>query len=184
MEAKGTAVKTIHDFVKKRYSDRFQEWINSLPAESKKIFSDGIYAVTWYPIDTAITIPTQKVSELFFSNIREGAWQCGRFSAEDALTGIYKLYVKLANPGHIIERANRVFAAYYQPSEMIVKERKANSVIVHITKFAKPNEIVECRIAGWMERALEISGCKNVKVTITQSLTKGNSVSEFVMNWG
>lgn len=107
----------------------------------------------------------------------------GRYSAESVLKGIYKLYVKLGSPKHLIDRASRVFAAYFQPSDILVVKSKENFLCVHITFFPDADEAVEYNIAGWMERALEISGCKNIKVEITQSLARKDDVTEFNITW-
>jgi hypothetical protein len=66
---------------------------------------------------------------------------------------------------------------------MEVVSSNDNEIITHITKFEKPNSIVEYRIAGWKQKALELTHCKNVKVIITKSLTKGDNVTEFNMSW-
>lgn len=184
MEIKGTAVKSIPDFIKKNYPDHYQDWIGNLPFEAKKVFNEGVITSKWYPLDEAAVIPTKAIGDIVFNgDHRKAAWEAGRFSAESALNGIYKLYVKMSSPGHIITRAGRVFSAYYQPSEITVLNHKKTSVDVHITKFLKPNEIVEHRIAGWIERALEISGCHDVKVKIQQSMSKGAKLTEICINW-
>ncbi len=38
MKIKGTAVKTIPEYVKMRFPDQYDEWIDSLPTNSKQIF--------------------------------------------------------------------------------------------------------------------------------------------------
>jgi len=42
-----------------------------------------------------------------------------------------------------------------------------------------PSHTIELRISGWRERALELCGSKNVKVTITKSLRKGDNLTEY-----
>lgn len=54
---------------------------------------------------------------------------------------------------------------------------------LHIIKFGEPNYLVEQRIGGWIEKAFEICGCKNVKVSITKSLTKGDEITEYKATW-
>ena len=183
MEVKGPAVKSIVDFIKNNYKERFDKWIDSLPESSKKIMKNPIYATSWYPIEDGVVAPTRKMAEMFFKNSFEAAWQSGRYSADVGLKGVYRIFVKATKPSFIISRANNVFTSYYKPSEMIIADSSDKHVIVHITKFAKPNAIVEYRIAGWMERALEISGCKDLKVFISQSLTKGDPITEFKIRW-
>jgi hypothetical protein len=184
MEIKGTAVKSIIEYVKAKHEVRFGEWIKSLPNQSKDILMGMVTSNGWYPLEEAGSIPTQKIGELFFEgDAMKGAWESGRFSADDALNGIYKLYVKFSSPGHIIARASRVFSAYYRPSVMETFDQKPNSVKLRITRMDEPSAVIENRIAGWVERALEISGCNEVEINLPSSISKGDSSTIIECNW-
>jgi len=183
MEIKGTAVKSIQEFVKQRYTSEYAKWVKSLPMASQQVL-DSVSSAGWYSLNDAAIVPSKKVGEIFFNNdIKKGSWELGRFSADLALHGIYKLYVKFSSPGHIISRASRIFSAYYSPSTMITTDQKPNSVKLFITEFDTPSEVIEYRIAGWVERALEISGCKGIDVQITESLTQGKSKTVYDCSW-
>ena len=183
MEIKGTAAKTIPEFVKKRHKDRYQEWLTSLPSASKQIILNGIVSNKWYPLKEAAILPTQKMGEVLYGDALKGAWECGKYSAEVGLTGIYKVYVKFSKPEHIIDRAGRIFSAYYAPSEMESTNKQNNSVDVLIKSFPEPSTVIEHRIGGWMETAMQISGCDNVKVDIQTSLTKGDKETRYRVSW-
>ena len=183
MEVKGTAVKSIGEYVKKNYPSKYEDWLKSMPEESRSLFEKGILTNQWYPMRTAAIVPTKQICDMFFGGMLEGAWQSGRYSAQVALTGIYKLYVMVSKPGHIIERASRIFAAYYSDSEISTANKTANSVDVLITEFPQPNEMIEHRIAGWIEAAIELSGCKGVKVDISESKTKGQRRTVMNVKW-
>ncbi len=183
MNIKGSAVKSIKDYVETHHPEKLNEWINSLPEESKKIFSNPIYATNWYPIDNAAVIPTEKIGEIIFNSANKGAWESGRYSAEVSLNGIYKVFIRVLNPAYLIQRASKILPTYYSPSAMEVVEQGTKSVKVHITEFSNPNEIIEFRIAGWIERALEITKCKDLSVNITKSLAKGDNVTEYSISW-
>ena len=66
---------------------------------------------------------------------------------------------------------------------MSVIESGPGKAVLHITQFPEPSALVEARIAGWMQRALEINGCKNANPKITKSMTKGDSLTEFTVTW-
>jgi len=184
MEIKGTAVKTIPDFVKSRFPGRYEEWVSSLPDASKKIIANTVFSNNWYPVEDAATVPTKQIGMLFYANNpTKAAWESGRYSAEVGLTGIYKFFVKASSPSFIISMGGKILSTYYRPSEMKVVNSSNNSIVMHITKFPGINVIVENRVAGWVQKALEISGCKNVTVLITQSLTKGHSITEFKISY-
>jgi hypothetical protein len=183
MKVKGTAVKTIPEFIEANHPGKYKEWAAKLPEKSSEIFNNGIKASDWYPVEDAIIAPMRLMEDMFYNNTRRGAWESGRYSAGNALNGIYKLYVKMSSPGHIIDRAGRILQAYYEPSELNILSKGKNYVKLHITKFPKADEVIDQRFAGWMERALEISGCKNVSIQILKAICKGDPFTEFYITW-
>lgn len=183
MEIKGSAVKSIKDFVEANYPERYNEWKESLPEDSKKIFSRPIYATNWYPLEYGAIIPSELIGTILYNSAEKGAWESGRYSAEIALNGIYKVFVKVLNPKYLIQRASKILPTYYKPSKMEVIDQKENSVTLHITEFKEPNFIIENRIAGWIERALEITKCKDLKISITKSMSKGDTCTEYSIHW-
>ncbi len=184
MEVKGTAVRSIPEFVDKFFISRKQEWLEAMPESSRNILNDFIFTNNWYPIKEALAIPMQTISKLFFNGDDvKTARTMGKYSADVALGGVYRFFIQFGSPRYIIERASRIFSTYFQPSELIVVDIQKNSLKINITLFPEPYTIVEENIAGWMERALEKSGCYNPKVTITKSLTKADPITEYFILW-
>jgi len=184
MEIKGLSVKSIPEFVQKNFPNQYVEWLNALPQQSQQIFRGFIKVNEWYDINYGLTIPIRTVGKVLFNDDwKKAVWTMGRFSAEEALSGIYKLYVQLGSTKHIIDRASRVMSAYFSNSEIKVVAYTKNHLTVHITKFDEPDEAIEYNISGWIERALEISGCKKVSVQITKSLARKDAVTELQMTW-
>ncbi len=183
MKAKGTAVKSIESFIKEKHSEQYNDWLHALPEASRKLFINGIKTNEWYDVNQAIINPTQKMMELFFRNDIKGAWENGRYGAEKALKGIYKIYVKATTPYHIIDRAGRAFAAYYSDSDISTQNKQKNSVDFIIEYMPIANDIIEHRIGGWCQKALEISGCKNVQVRIVESLTRKDKRTLYKLSW-
>ncbi|HEY3384572.1 MAG TPA: hypothetical protein VGK32_22665 [Vicinamibacterales bacterium] len=72
---------------------------------------------------------------------------------------------------------------YYQPSAMQVVEKGDKTIRLRITEFETPHTIVEHRIKGWMERALEISGVKSPRATIGLSMASGAHHTEYQITW-
>jgi hypothetical protein len=184
MEIKGSAVKSIPDYVKKFHPEQYTQWLEALPADSKAIFSGAVLPSNWYELTDAAILPTEVLGKMFYDDAGKGAWQCGRYSAEMALTGIYKFFIKAASPFFIIDRAGKIFTTYYQPCAMDVVEKGNDYVILHITSFETPSALIESRIAGWIEKAMEIHGVSFVTVNIPRSLAKGDGLTEIVVKWG
>ncbi len=184
MDIKGSAVKSIPDFIKKHHPEKYQTWLDALPEISKQYFNGSILASSWYPLYHAAVVPTELLGKLLYGDAEKGAWQCGRFSAEIALTGIYKFFIKAASPFFIIDRAGKIFTTFYQPSAMEVVEKGDHFVVLHIMRFDEPSRLIENRIAGWIEKAMEIHGVGFVTVDITKSLARGDAFTEMRVKWG
>lgn len=183
MEIKGTAVIAIRDFVKSTFPTKYDNWLNSLPETSKAIFSNSIDSTKWYEIEEAAVTPTKEIGKTFYDqNHQQAAWESGRFSAEKGLTGFYKMFVQAASPNFIISRADMVFKRYYRPC-VVTTEKKERGVNATFHYEQDSNSLIEYRIAGWMQKALEISGCKHVNIEIVHSHTKGANDTLISCKW-
>ncbi|MBN2484507.1 MAG: DUF2378 family protein [Bacteroidales bacterium] len=184
MEIKGVSVKSVKEFIEKNFPGRFNDWAKTLPEPSKKIFTDFIKVNEWYPLSAGLTKPLRHVGDVFFNgDWKNAVWKMGRFSADEALSGIYRIYVKFGSPRHIIDRAGRVMAAYFSNAEIKVTSEMKNQLAMQILRFDEPDEAIEYNIAGWIEGALEISGCKNTQVNIRKSLARKDAMTEYYVTW-
>lgn len=184
MEVKGTAVASIPKFIEEKFGkEGFTKWLDSLSNEAKDVYSQPILPSKWYSLNEIMVEPTRKINNLFYNSTMKGAWEAGRFSASYGLTGILKIFVKMGTPGFIISRATSILPTYYQPSELKVVESVNNRTVVQISKFPELSDVIENRIGGWIERALEIQGCKSVSVKISKSVTKGDKFCEYTITW-
>jgi len=184
MEVKGTAIVTLPLFIKERFGERgFNQWINALTPEARKVYQGPVLTSVWYPLKEVLIEPLRKMCDLFFAGDLKGAREAGRFSADYSLKGIYKIFVKLGSPEFMVRRASNILPMYYTPSEMKVVESRKGQGILQITHFPEMDQALEIRILGWMERAIEISRGKQPHIKITRSLAAGDSVTEFQANW-
>jgi hypothetical protein len=181
MEIKGVSVKAAPEFVRSRFGSRYDEWLDSLSESSRAVVENPLTS-NWYPVQEAVIEPTKKVCDLFYDGREEGAWEVGRTSAENALKGVYKIFVKVGSPGFIISRASRIFTNMLQPGEMKVVESSSSKAVLHM-QLPESDWLLELRMAGWMEQALAVSGCAEPEIKITKSLTTGDSVTEYIATW-
>jgi len=184
MEAKGTAIEILPKFVVSRFGrESLGKWISSLPVAAREEFSDGILSFRWYPLKDMLVVPTLRVCQLFYDGDTRGALEIGRFSAEYALKGIYKLFLKVRSPEFLMQRASRILPTYYKPSAMEMVEASKGRATVRVTDFKEMDEIIELRIKGWIEKAVEIAGGRNITCSIPQSLTNNDPHTDFVVTY-
>jgi hypothetical protein len=182
MEVKGTAVLPLREFVRDRFESQYEEWLNALSPQSRQII-EWCLVGEWYPLAAAFIEPTRKVCDLFYSGDEKTAWQIGRFSADYALKGFFRIFVRFGSPHFILSRGTHIFSQYYRPSEMRITEQTKKQCLVQIIRFDGLHRLVELRIGGWIERAVEISGKKVLRCEITRSLTQGAPMTEYAVEW-
>lgn len=184
MKVKGTIISSVQNFIKENFPNRYEEWLNKLGEDSKGIYSNPVMASEWYPYQSGLIKPTELLASMFYGNdLVKSSWKVGRFSAEVGLKGIYKVFVLIATPQFIMKRGGKILASFYDPSVLKIGEERPKGVDIHITDFPEATVVAENRIGGWMERALEICGVKNIDIKITKSLTQGDDMTEYVINW-
>lgn len=184
MQVKGSAIAILPRFIEEKHgADGLKRWQDGLSAGARKVYHEGVMLSEWYPITEAYLEPTALLCELFYGGDGAGALAVGRYSAEYALKGIYKAFVKLSSVKSFISRANTVMTTYYKPSAMEIHSVEPGRLVLHMTIFPTPSEHAELRIAGWIQRSLEIHGCRDVTWAIPRSFTKKDPLTELVFTW-
>ena len=180
MKIKGTAVKSIKNYIKKEHPQRYEDWINSLPNESSKYFKESILSGDWYPVQNAFIIPTENAGKLFFDNdIEKAAYELGKFSAYEALSGIYKIFVRIASMNLILKKLKTIFATYFSTGSVIIID-EGNVKYFKLIGFTINEKIMVMRIAGWAEGLFDTIGKKPSRVTHSIKLLEDDMIDGIV----
>ena len=183
MQVKGGECKDIQSFIKEKFGEeKYNEWLDNLPEESKKIFSGVILESLNYDVTYGSHIPLNKMCEMFYSSDKEnGAREYGKWSGKRALTTTYKLFLK-SEIEKFVESIPAIYKTYHKDSDINVNAKlEDNKIVVNVTKFENPDYLKDMSIMGYFEAALELMG-KNVKnAKLTKSLAKNDKCTEFII---
>ncbi len=151
MEIKGTALKATKKYIQNNYPGQYDKFMRHLPPESREFFENPILSNEWYPLKEGILIPTETIGELFFDNdIEKAAFDLGTDSAIQALRGIYKIFVRIANVDFVLKRAKTIFSTYYSHGNILLIENTDKFKKFKVTGFTKDEELIFYRISGWI----------------------------------
>ena len=178
---KGSAVATILSYVEDKGLKSL--WLESLSEKSKQIFLKPIYATNWYPVKEACIEPTNCIANLLKQDSNLVARDSGRYSAEKALTGIYKIFIGITSPTYLIKRSSVMLSSFYDRIDVEVLDSSSSHMNVKFYNFSFVSELVEYRIAGWMELALERAKCKNINFKFLKSVSRGDDFTELYITW-
>ena len=184
-EVKGVIIHSISKSILDKFGQYgLKRWLELISPQARKIYSSEIDKEAWFPLKEALSEPMANIAQLFYDwDLKAASWEFGRLSAEVRFRGVLKLLVKIPSPSSLINKAGEFMASYYRPSTIYVPVSEAKFCVVRITQFPELDKSIEYRICGWMQRALEISGCKEVKVDIVKSLTNFQLLSEYELRW-
>lgn len=184
MEVKGTAVVTIEQFITAREGQLgVDEWFDALPQASKDILRERILPSNWYPVQQALVDPTLMACKLFFGGDPKGAWELGRYSAEQGLRGPYKVFLKIATPDVLVTKAIPIANSYYRPMDINLVKVGSNDFNVNMVGIDPPGPVIASRIGGWVERALQLGGTESARVEVTHYGATADDITTIQARW-
>jgi hypothetical protein len=184
-EVKGVIIYSITNSIVDKFGQYgLERWLRLLSPQARKVYSSKVDRDAWFPLKETLIEPMANIAQLFFEwDLKAAAWEFGRLSADVKFHGILKLLVKIPPPTTLVNKAGEYLPSYYRPCTVSVPVSEPKFCVVRISRFPEMDKTTEYRICGWMERSLEITGCKGVKVNIVKSLTNFQPVSEYELRW-
>lgn len=180
---KGTPLRTLKQYIETRFPDHHDAWLAALPPASRELFDNPLLPSTWYSFQDGWTTPNAVMVDVCCGGNPRAAWERGRYNADTSLRGVYKVFVKIGTPSFLVKRAASLFNSMWQGADFQVRDSESNRAVVVISNVPEMDGHAEQGVAGFIERALEISGCSQVSVTIQGSVTAGHSESVFDISW-
>ncbi len=183
MNVKGIAVRATYNYVKDKYPERFAEWLNSLPHNSKKIFTNQILPSEWYPAYDAVIVPTKLIGTMFLGTPEKAADEVGRYSAREALKGVYKIFARLSSINYIIKRSVSIYSNYWDTGKFtIISNEKGNSMM-RLSEIPDDFYLVIHRVAGWIFE-IPLIMKKNLKKYELKKVQRGRYIDGyFYIEW-
>lgn len=185
MEVKGSVIASIPEFINKEFGEEgLLKWQSHISEDAKQIFSKKVKEDDWYPLTISLTEPMANIAHLFYGwDLKKASWALGRFSADFSISNLKKVFFKIGSTVFFLKKAADFMNGYYRPATIAPISVVDGEAIFHITKFSEIESTIEYRIAGWIERVLEIAGNKNITVEVTQSLKDFKPYTEFLVKW-
>lgn len=182
-QVKGTALLARIKYIEAKADPALKETILSeMPETFKQEMRKGLFANIWYPFDFYISINALIVKHLGKGN-SDIILDVGRFSADHALTGIYKFFYKIGSPDFVLKRAAQVLSQYFTDTKITINTTGEKQVQVFFENTADFHHSQCMSLIGWTQRNIELSGGKNVTFEIVQCHEKGAAACEVLVKW-
>jgi hypothetical protein len=186
-KVKGSTVLPRLDYVKQKGGD-LEKILSLVNPDFAREVKKGILLNTWYDFSGYLEL-SRGADEVMGKGDLALVWDMGRFSAEYAFRGIYKMFYKIGTPEWVMKMGMSVWKQYYDTGkaqvvmEKVAKGKQARVCIEGYDPAAKGFDVFWRSVGGWTERSIELSGGKNVKVTKAEKHSFPNTCCELIMLW-
>lgn len=179
---KGSPVRSLQKFIDAELtSEQRDVMFRNLPPEFATRFRTPVLATETVPLHMLNRF-TEEAAKAAGQPVEQFARRAGRAGAEDAIKGVYRFFAMVMTPPSLIDKASKMWSGFYNRGQMQVVDQKEGSVRIRVTNF--PAEAAGCaRITGWAERAIEMTGAKNVRADQTQCMARGGNCCEWNVTW-
>ncbi len=179
---KGSAVQSSLLYVRERFGDEsLARILAAMPEEDGRSLS-GVLVSAWYEVDLFRRFMVETERQLR-SQEPDVVRRMGRFSCDQGITGVYKIFFKLGSPEFIIGRAARVFSSYYDTGELRIVESRPGRAVGELVGFEGGAPQFCERIFGWMQQTLERAGAKRLRAKHEVCVHRGGALCRFEGDW-
>ena len=180
---KGTAVSASSHYLRGRLGEeKYAQVLAGLSPEAQAALSGTVLPSGWYEFSHLLEL--MKKAELLLPRGEKSlAWEMGRYSAESGLKTVYKIFFKVADVSFILKKTSQVFSNYYDRGTMETVSTTDRSASLILRGFDQPSLHFCDRLLGWMERTVEMTGAKNVRMTHPRCVVRGDDHCEYRGDW-
>jgi len=183
VQIKGSGIKETVDQIKANVSKEiFQKILGLLDDETRRLCENEIFSSSWYSLDL-FTRFLEVQNRVLAGGNEEVIIRGSEAVTERQLRGIYKAFVKVGSPEFIIERIAAVHATHFQGVSIDVKLPGPGNALIKYTGFEKQHRIMGFTIIGFFNKALELSGAKDIQVYFPTPIEEGRPYSELSLKW-
>lgn len=181
---KGSVLITRLNLLRKQAGvERLQQVLQRLPAADRKVLEGVIMPIGWYPLELNLRLD-HAIAEALSPKDRAKAFiEMGRASAEENLQGPHHVFIRKGDPHFLLSHAPEIYRLYYAVGSRIYEKTSARSAVLRTVGAESVTEADCLTIIGWHQRAIEMSGGRDVCVEHPKCRARGNGYCEYLCSW-
>lgn len=162
---------------------RVQAVLQRLSPADRKVLEGVLMPIGWYPLELNLRLDAA-IAEVLSPRDRNKAFiDMGRASAEDNLNGPHHVFIRKGDPHFLLSHAPEIYRLYYAVGSRTYEKTGARSGVLR-TLGAESVTPEDClTIIGWYQRAIEMSGGRDVRIDHTRCRARGNGHCEYLCAW-
>lgn len=181
---KGTALRASISFLESRADpDSYRDILGNLPSDARQIVDAPILQSSWYPFDVLVALAQAAKGHVPVPEGSTVSWEMGRHSSEQGLKGVYRVFLRILDPGYITRKSTQIFTAYYDSGKMELVSLENKRAEIRVDGFDQPSNVFCERLQGFMERTLELTGARDIRMAHPKCRAHGDSTCLYTGEW-
>lgn len=144
--------------------ERYLAWARTLPAATSSLIHQPRLAQEWIALETIAPLYPSALHDLFAGDT-ERLYELGRQQLRNDMSGIYRVFMRVASPGYVADKTAAIYAVYARGcGTLSVVARTDNSLEFLLDHRPFPSLAFFESLRGSIAGALELTGIKDLKV--------------------
>ena len=182
MRVKGSVLKSRTLFASARGPESLKQYLAALSPETRKHAENGFLVSSWYPMEMFTEMNTV-ADRVFGHGDLALCLELGRYGCDATLNSLYRMFIRLGSVSYIIKRAAQAWKTHYDGGELVVVEETDHSVTLEIRSVDTPHPSLCLAVRGWIARAGELSGARNVQSHEEKCVLHGAPACSIHLTW-
>lgn len=182
---KGTLIASRLRFLRARGPEMFDRVLNRMSADDQGALRGMILPSSWYSSDLLLRLEMTAAAIVARGDQRELFLEMGRYTAQTNLgpTGVQRAYVRADDPHFLLSNVPRMYVTQHTAGNRSYEKLGASAAIIRSHDDEAPRAEDCLTTLGWMARAIECSGGREVLVEEKLCRSKGSPHCEFHCRW-
>jgi uncharacterized protein (TIGR02265 family) len=181
---KGTLLLARLKFLRGKGEATLEQVIATMPEKEQRQLRGMILPSSWYPLELLRGLEAAMVAALRYASRTELFVEMGRATASANLTGTgsQRVYVRAGDPHFLLRHSPYIYASSHTSGSRSYEPTGEHSAVLRTTR---PDVLREDCLTtiGWLRRAIEIAGGRDVRVVETLCGAEGAPCCEYRCEW-
>jgi len=157
-----------------------------MSAEDQAILRGMILPSSWYSADLLQRLEMTAAAIVANGDPKALFVEMGRYTAQTNLgaTGVQRAYVRFNDAHFLLANVPRMYVTQHTDGNRTYEKTGERSAIIRSLEGERPRPEDCLTTAGWLARAIEVSGGREARVVEKLCRSKGALHCEFHCSWG
>jgi len=182
---KGTLLLARMKFLRARGEAEAERVLRRLNSDDQAVLRAMLLPSSWYPAGILLRLEMTAAAILSKGDRRQLLRDMGRFTAETNLSphGVHRPFVRENEPHFLLENLPRIYGAQHTSGSRTCERTSPTTAVIRHFDVGEVEPDDCLTTAGWLQRAVEVSGGRAVVVDEPQCRGRGAPHCEFRVSW-